>query len=285
MANDIKITNYSRRYALHQVMFGIAAAGGALPALDTYWASPATEIGAAYSPSRVIYTGYAGAKYSSDVGDDTPGSLIDIYFDQRELGGTSRDLVAAGGQEPDYATLNTRVVADFVRANSDYFGWATATAADVFTAASGYMVASFVIDSIANNNANTYDNDAICADEGFFLGILLKSGGPTAMAYNWDGSDDHADVTSGVATGTVLVVEWIHSGGNVTCCVNGGTAVSAASGNTTDLSGRMRVFRGDPTAGYTDGKLIELVMANAAPSNRATLVTNMKRWADGFNTF
>jgi hypothetical protein len=153
----------------------------------------------------------------------------------------------------------------------------TAAALSAFiTASAGYFIVSFIADDTASNSANIYDNDAIFADNGAFMGAFIKNG--NAQAYNWDGSAD-TPTADAISTGTAYVYEWWHSGGNLNSRLNGGTTRTVASGNTTTLVGPMLIGR-NYTASYADINIFELAAASTVPGS-----TDMDAIAASFKTW
>lgn len=61
------------------------------------------------------------------------------------------------------------------------------------------------------------------------------------------------------------MIEARHDAGNVVISKDGGSEATAASGNTTDLTGTMRLGRSSD-AQYFSGELAELVLYNVVPS-------------------
>lgn len=120
------------------------------------------------------------------------------------------------------------------------------------------LYAAFMVDAVSTNSANSYENDAIICDQGQFWGLHLKSANPTARLYNWDGTDDHADVDFSVATW--MCMEGFHSAGNALLRKNNGTQASAASGNST-ITGALRVGHGTGTIEF-DGLMAEIFLMN-----------------------
>ena len=127
------------------------------------------------------------------------------------------------------------------------------------TAYSLYVV--FNANAINTNAANTYDNDAVIADQaGGFWGLHLKSA-PTAHAYNYDGTDDNA--AKAIATGTWLQTHQRHDAGNMVISRDGGSETSTASGNTQTISNVFGVGRNSNTA-FFDGMVARILCYNVA---------------------
>lgn len=123
------------------------------------------------------------------------------------------------------------------------------------------MFAVFQASSISTNSANTYANDAVVGDAGGFAGLHLKSGGPTAHAYNWDGTDDQVSVS--IALSTPVLVMLRHEGGNLYVSKNGGAESSVASGNLTTLTGALIAGRAGAGTEFA-GDIGEIALYNRA---------------------
>ncbi len=207
----------------------------------------------AYSLSRTIVPGYAGSRYT-----DVSGA-VSVLNDQS---GATRDLTqGTAANRPAVVTVGDFLVADFDGTNDHLVG---AAASNFIAVGAGYVAMSVIVKSIATNNAAIYDNDALFGDNGGYLGLHLKSGGPTVSAYNYDGSVDEA--AAAIALSTKSVVEWIHTGGNVSVRVNGGAAVTVASGNTGALTGLLLFGANWPTPTEAAIQLFEAAIYSTVPS-------------------
>lgn len=182
-------------------------------------------------------------------------TTISAIVDQFLLG---NDLAGAGAAQPTFvaaeSTLGGQPAADYDGTDDVMTGPVLSGLVSV----GAYTVMAVVsVDAINTNNVNFELNDAIVSDgaDGVF-GLHLRSL-PTAVAYNWDGSRDSASATVATGVGTVLTAR--HGGGTLGLQVNGGTEVTAASGNTTGLTHVLEVGRGGTTA-YLDGKIGELLI-------------------------
>lgn len=122
------------------------------------------------------------------------------------------------------------------------------------------------IDGDGGTKTNTYENPAVIGDDGGFFGLHHKTvtGQDKLLAYNWDGSDDAVSID--VARGVPLVAEFRHDSGNLRHSVNQGGVSSAASGNTSAITGQLLV--GETLLGSGpkkfNGRIGEILFYNAA---------------------
>lgn len=224
---------------------------------------------AAWSMSRDLLGSFAGSRYT-----DVSGAVSSL----NDQSGNSRHLTDAGtaARRPAVSTAgpNSVTCADF-DGSSDHLGGAAASS--FVTASAGYMLVSFIVDAVTANSGNPYENEPVIGDGGGFMGIYLRNtaGTPeTAQAYNWDGSADVA-TSATIDVATAYVVEWWHDSGNLYVCVNNGTPVSVASGNTSDLTGALDIGHAYGGSGeFFDGKVFEAYTASAVPASRSTIAAD-----------
>lgn len=227
----------------------------------------------AWSFSRPLLSTWTGALYTL-----TSGTISSLH-DQSGAGRNSGQPGASGLRPAlTNAGVSNRACASFDGTN-DYLV-TTATMDDFIDAGAGYIISSAIIDTIGTNAANTWQNDAIWADSGSIVGVHLKSAN-TIHGYNFDGTDDKT--TEAVSTGTAIVVEWWHSGGNVNCRVNGGTTQTVASGNSTSLTGTMYFGTAQGAGTLADMKLFEAAAFSTVPgsTDRDALTANFQQWLNG----
>lgn len=126
-------------------------------------------------------------------------------------------------------------------------------ASDYLTAgAKSFLVVtrySTLVDNAALFNCGTNDRIAI-----------RQVTGPLFRIHNDDGAADTASV-SVVANTTYLWEAW-HSAGTIQTRVNGGTAVSTASGNTTDLSETVKMGTNAGQSAFWTGHIAEMAIYN-----------------------
>lgn len=243
-----------------------AAAGAAAPgSLDSI-----ASLTGAWSLSRDLRSAFAGGTRYNKTGSDIT-SLEDQSGNNRDLtdGGTStrRPLEATAGP-------NSRLCADFDGTSDLLQG---AAISSFIGNASGALVISVIMDAYTLNNALPYQNDLIFADQSQFMGIYGRNtGGGTVVGFNWDGN---ADSPTGhvVGTATTAVLSWRHHGGTVFLGLNG-TETSAASGNTSTITGALDM--GGRGTAFANMKVFE-AFATSDGSQTAAItaaITDMKTW-------
>lgn len=229
---------------------------------------------AAWSMSRDLFTTWVGsARYTTATGID---SLKDQSGNARNLGNGS------AGVQPAVTTAgpNSRTCADFDGTTDFIVG---AALSNFITNSAGYMIASFMADTITLNDANIYNNHLIIGDQGAFAGIFVKNtaGSPeTISSYNFDGTVDVASNVTVVAA-TPYVVEWRHESGNLYIRLNNGAWSGAtASGNTSTMTGVMAMGSRNGLAALFDGKIFEAATFSTIPSTgtQDLLAAGFKSW-------
>lgn len=236
----------------------LSAGAGASPPLDLY----TTGLTAAWSMSRKLLSAYGGSYYT-----DTSGT-VSTLFDQS---GNSRNLTAGVGVRPAVATQGGITVADFTP-NTHALS-TSVQMSNFITASAGYMV--FVL----RMDAQVSTQSVIFRDSGVITQVDVLTSSSQMRAYNDDGT---GDVAAGTATAVsppnTYVFEWRHEGGNIYARLNGGTEVSAASGNSSALTGSFSISR-VATASF-DGKLFEAYIWSTVPSSgdRTAIVAQAKTY-------
>lgn len=229
----------------------------------------------AYSFSRDLRTPFIGtSRYATSSG------VVDSWTSQAN---NVRPFVGTTTARPAVSTAgpNSRACADFDGTNDQLISTGYALSKFI-SPAKGYMAVSFMADAIvANDASNPYNNDPLLGDQGGFMGLYLRNttGTPeTAQAYNFDGSNDAA-ISATINTATPYVVEWWHESGNVYVCVNNGTPVSTASGDTTNLGSVLGFGHGYSGSGaFLNGQIFEAVICSEKPSGRSSIAANMMNW-------
>ena len=188
----------------------------------------------------LLYQTSGGSLVSAD------GQTVDVAQD---AGGLSRCMrQSTSGDRPTYKTniVNGKSVLRFDGSTDFMVGNTTSapgTAAsslacsDLVSASAGTYIVALNVASARSAQANAYQNDGIFADQiGDNLGLSVSLSGATITfyAYNHDGSRDQATVMG--AQSTWHVVSMRHGGGNLEIRINGGSWVTVASGNTTQLT-------------------------------------------------
>lgn len=242
------------------------------PPAATFPLDGVSGVTGAWSAGRKLLSAYAGDLYTLTL------SRVSTLHDQS---GNARDFTqGTAGNRPVIlaAGPNSKDSLDFTSA-SDHFMSTAATLADFVNADAAYIVVSFIADAFTANTTTPALNDVVLCDDGLFAGVTVRNtGGGLVYSYNWDGTYDAGSTT--ITTATAYVVELRHTGGSIFNRVNAGTESSALSGNTTSLTGVMRLG-GDGTSLSFDGKIFELAMFDAVPdeTTRNTLVADLMSWA------
>lgn len=133
------------------------------------------------------------------------------------------------------------------------------------TAATGCIYILFKCAAVSTNNAPNYNNHPLVENVGAYAGVALRTG-PTAGAFNYDGTYD--DASTGFALSTAQVVRWRHASGNVYVRATGSAESAAtASGATALLTGNVRLG-GNPgvVAVYYQGEIAAAIAANTDPT-------------------
>jgi hypothetical protein len=129
--------------------------------------------------------------------------------------------------------------------------------------------------SILSNNAN------VLIFSGLRGGLTLRTGG-ILYAYNHDGNEDNAASAAGAVPigGNPCVIEWRHEGGQIYQRVNGANETSVASGNTSDLTGVLRMGSNTFTGSFFNGKIFEAMIYSTVPTQaeRDAIVSDMMIW-------
>lgn len=196
-----------------------------------------------------------------DLGIGQTGGVVDQWGD---LSGNSNNYVSTLTARPAYtavdATFANRSTLTWDGSNDVMTGPALSS---LITVSDFTIFIVFSVVSISTNTANFEQNVALFADSGGLLNVYLRST-PTAGVYNWDGNRDTGTAAISLNTPTILTAR--HSGGNLGFRVNGGSEVTAASGNTTSLTGTTVLGRrGDAAAAFLNGKIAEMCILNTWP--------------------
>lgn len=232
---------------------------------------------AAWSASRDLLTSFVGnPRYTIDTGVDSWKDQTGNGFHAANTGDLTQPAIVAVGP-------NSRNSLDFT---ADFLDCVAIS--NLIANSAGYLIVSFIADTINTNAGNSYSNDQLMADTGGYMGIFLRKtdanplNPQTSYAYNWDGNEDNAPTGGAVniVPGTPYVFEWRHEGGNLYQRVNAGSWSSAtASGNTQVLTG---ILRFGSTLKW-DGKICEAAIwgnGGSIPSsgNQDIIAASFKSW-------
>lgn len=254
---------------IQQVLLAEAAAAGGGGGATSSLLDGLSGVTGAYSASRKFLTAYGGAFYSGPTSGVTALKNQTGATDLSTVGGTTITIVGAGPLSRD-AVNNASTGA--LRC----FGIPIST---FFANNDGYVAVSVIASAFATNSANSYGNHGVVGDttQGY-MGCYLKNNA-TYLAYNYDGTDDHADIS--VSTSTAYVLEWWHTGGNLVGRVNGaGSGTSVASGNTQVMTGELCAFTAAPSSQKLVGSIWEIVVRSTAGTSgeRDAIAAGMKSW-------
>lgn len=229
----------------------------------------------AWSFSRDLLSSWSSSWYS-----DTSGNITSL----NDQTGNGRDLTASGSSRPLLGTAgpNSRACGDFNGSSNVLSG----SAINQFIQnGEGYLVVSFIADSVTSGSGTRYNNNGLMADASGYVGLLVDTNGLTPpynlVAYNYDGNADYSEVAGGVNLDQVHVAEWKHEGGNVSCRLDGGSWSTVSSGNTSNINGGLRLGRG--YVNYFDGKVFEAIAFSSIPDeeDQDAIVEELLDWAGG----
>jgi hypothetical protein len=142
------------------------------------------------------------------------------------------------------------------------------------------MVVSIRPDAVTQNSTTASSNANILVFGGLQGGLTVRSGG-ILYAYNNDGNQDKAESAGTVPIGgNPCVIEWRHEGGLIYQRVNGANETSTASGNTSDLTGSLRMGGNALTDRFFNGKVFEAMIYSTVPTlaERNAIVNDMMIW-------
>src|SRR5574341_481290 len=189
--------------------------------------------------------------------------------------GNGFDLTqAVAADKPSYHTTggpNGKPFVRFDKANSEFMDTAQTLSSFIANNA-GTLVAVFKPRALGTND------EPVLTDTNRYVGFYLKNTGDAACVNN-DGSEDAA-VKAGINTTAWHVMVWAHESGNVKAWLDDWPISNsrwAASGNTTALTGNLRVARASGV--YADVDVAEMIAFSAAlsDSNRAGITRYLER--------
>jgi hypothetical protein len=131
----------------------------------------------------------------------------------------------------------------------------------------------------SNTNSGTvYNNNQIMGDSAqYFSTGYVRNTANVIGAYNWDGTQDETNQAL-TAPATTVLQQW-HQGGNLSLALNGGSVTSVASGNTTSLSGNVRLGRGADSPPFLVWNCYGVLLRNAALTSAQR--ASMLAWMNG----
>jgi hypothetical protein len=247
-----------------------AGAGSLSGAYASYPLDGLSGVTGAYSLSRDLLTSFVGGTRYTNTGTN-----LDVLNDQS---GNARNLTTPG-TAPLIVTegANSRTACSHGAGGGGRLESAAGDPlSDFITASAGYVIIGIFIDDANGASATVASNDGIMVDASDRFGLFAKTD-DTIQALNFNGTADAATVTP-LAMATAYVVEWRHEGGTLGLRINGGTEATVASGNTSTLTGVVKLGTGNVRA--FDGKIFEAAFFSTVPSlaQRDALAANFKAW-------
>lgn len=240
--------------------FTLTAAAGSFTVTGSD-AALATGTSGTWTPASLTTTAWYDAGTS---GDFTLDSGTVSQWNDRS--GNARHMTqATGASKPAYAsaTQNSLNLVTFDGTND----FLESSALSNFISASAFTVLVVVRHRDTKvGTSDSYNNEAILADDGGYFG--LHTNGPSGtgsiqvLGYNWDGNDDKAAAVIG-ANNVWSVLVYTHGSGTLSLYRNGGTATTAASGDTEDLSGTLELGRSGVVNLYQEMDLAEVVILSS----------------------
>lgn len=145
------------------------------------------------------------------------------------------------GQRPTTGTFNGRPVVRFESSGSNSLIQLSGTMADYVTAGEYHAYIIARMHSITAAGTPAYNTHGIWADTAGFLGLYASNYSPNRVSlYNWDTNADFAASTN-IDASDWRLFECYHAGGSIGLVVDDDTVITAASGDTDDLTGFFRL--------------------------------------------
>lgn len=196
---------------------------------------------------------------TADTGITQAGGVVSQWDDQS---GNGNNFTASSTAQPAFsssdAAFGSRPVLTWDGSNDVMTG----PALSAFVANNAYTVFAVVnVTTIHTSTVNFELNDAIVGESGGLFALYLRST-PTIGIYNWDGNRDTA--ATSISTATTFIVTARHASGSLGIRINEGSETTAASGNTTGLTGTVTLGKSSSTQFY-GGKISEVIILNSWP--------------------
>lgn len=238
---------------------------------------PPVAAGAATTPDAVAnLTGWWRADTTTlQTAGGTPatadGDPVGEWRDKALLSSGGYMAVATSTQRPTLKTgiFGTQPAVRF-DGTDDNLHQTTLGVSQFITASDYCCYAVFRVISASANFVTSYNNGAIFADSGAYIGLHPRAATGDLYHYNWDGNEDFS--TGAWVANTAYAVELIHTGGNLSMLRSGTSVVSVASGNTQAIGGALRFGLNGGTS-YLNCDIGDLFFYNVVPSssNRSAL--------------
>lgn len=247
---------------------------------------------ASFTTSNLFTTFSSGGTHTGTVAD---GSAVQVWEDRGD--GVSDVILRydVSTTEPVWRSTTPLMLLsclDFDGTNDFLYGatqTGTARAISSFVSSTeATVLIAFRVDAISTAalDGSEYNNDALWADAGGYLGIHLRDFGSQAelMFYNYPGTPTSVTINISYATSTVAC--WRHTATTLYGSVNGGTESSIASGTTTSVAEALRIGRNYGSE-YYDGRIGEIAIYNTALTGSALTDANayfVDKWVVGART-
>jgi hypothetical protein len=225
----------------------------------------------AMSVDRDLLSAFAGgARYT------TVSGFVDSAKDQT---GNARDWnQTSTGLRPSISSFgsHSRACLSFDGVD-DYLAGANLT--NLMTVSDGLVVQVIQIGSITTDSGTAYANNPAFGDNGGYVGIGFKSGqftnsnNPYLEAFNFNGSTYNKTPAGNVpiTTGSVHVLMWRHTGGNLYLSVDGGTEDVVSAPNNSSIAGIQMLLGKNAGGGYAQINLAEIMTWNGTMPNSTQL--------------
>lgn len=146
-----------------------------------------------------------------------------------------------------------------------------------FLTASAYTFFSVALaDTITTSDASgVWNNAGLFSDAAQYVGLFFLRNANRAVFYNWDSNNDNTNVSINIDQ--EYLFHQRHDGGQLIGNVDAGSEVSIASGNTSVLTGALRIGRSQSF--YLNGHIKEAVFWNTNQSgNIAGIRSNINNF-------
>lgn len=190
------------------------------------------------------------------------GDDVSLWADKSSNG---YDLVQVGGAalRPHHGThtVNSLDVMDFDGVSQCV--QSTDLMSDMIIASEFSLFVVYQIDVYPTGvGFNAFKNAAAVADSKGLMGLHVAdvSGVDKVQAYHTDGVSDTVQFATSTATPYLSTMR--HGGGNLYHSIDGGAETSAASGDSTNLTGIFRAGSNYNLSKYFDGQIAEIVLYN-----------------------
>ena len=184
------------------------------------------------------------------------GSSVDTWIDKSGRGNNATQ--ASAGSKPTRVSYGSLNAVDF-DGSDDFLETGKAISVFFLNSSRSIFVVSLARTVATNNTTNAYENDAFLGDRGGYVSLYMRSAGPTVGSFNWTGANSIA--TTSFSLNTLTMFNYTLSSSTVRIRLNGGTVVTAASGNTNNLTFALDIGRQYNNNAYNlDGQIMEVLI-------------------------